>query len=258
MAAGQAAGVGRLSIRRIESLPEFEQTLRLQKLIWGFDESDTVAARLFGVFNRIGGSSLGAFLGNTMVGYTLAFAAFKANHKPYWHSHMTGLDPVIQNLGVGYRLKLRQREEGLGAGLDLIEWTFDPLQSRNAFFNIEKLGVEIEAYLPNFYGVTSSELHGALPTDRLVAAWHLDRTSVIARVEGLRRVPRKGERRIAIPLRISEVPRPEAAAIQEAVREQFQSAFAEGLRVVSFERASSGGVYHLARPTNGRPDPASS
>ncbi len=247
MAASQA-DLSRLAIRRLESLDEFEQTLRLQELIWGFDESDTVAARLFGVFSRIGGSSLGAFLGDKMVGYTLAFAAFKQNLKPYWHSHMTGLDPALHNLGVGYKLKLRQREEGLAAGLDLIEWTFDPLQSRNAYFNIEKLGAEIEAYLPNFYGVTSSELHGSLPTDRLVAAWHLDRASVAERAAGARPGPRMGEARIEIPLRISEIPRPEAAAIQSRVRQQFQSVFAGGSRVVGFERTPAAGIYHLALP----------
>ena len=246
MAASQAE-VSQLSIRQLTTLAEFRQTLQLQERIWGFDASDSVAPRLFGVFSHIGGASLGAFLGDRMVGYTLAFAAFKPNRKPYWHSHMAGVDPAVQGLGVGRRLKLRQREDALAAGLDLIEWTFDPLQSRNAFFNIEKLGVEIEAFLPNFYGVTSSELHGALPTDRLVAAWHLDRHSVAERAAGARPAPRTGPRRIEIPLRIADVPRPEAAAIQDRVREQFQAAFAEKLQVVGFERAPTAGIYHLDR-----------
>ncbi len=257
MAAGQAAEAGRLTIRRLESLDDFGQTLRLQKLIWGFDDGETVAKRLFSVFNRIGGSSLGAFLGRRMVGFTLAFPAFKPDQKPYLHSHMTGVDPGNHNLGIGYQLKVMQLEEARAAGLDLIEWTFDPLQSRNAFFNVEKLGVEIDAYLPNFYGVTSSELHGALPTDRLVAAWHLDRASVRERLAGRGPTPTMGEASIEIPLRISEVPRPEAAAIQRSVRERFQASFAEGLRVVSFERTSRGGVYHLARPQKETSVPAS-
>lgn len=235
-----------LEIRPLESLDEFSDTLKLQKLIWGFDESDTVAPRLFGVFNHIGGSSLGAFLDGRLVGYTLAFAAFKPNRKAYWHSHMAGVDPSIHNLGIGRRLKLRQREEALAAGLDLIEWTFDPLQARNAFFNIEKLGTAIEAYIPNFYGVTSSELHGYLPTDRLVAAWHLSSPSVVARLAGDQPTLDECAMRIEIPVRISDVPRPEAAEIQGRVREQFQAAFHEGLRVTGFERNPSRYAYLLA------------
>lgn len=250
MAASQA-DLSPLAIRRLESLEEFRQTQRLQKLIWGFDESDAVASRLFGVFTHIGGSSLGAFLGNRMVGYTLAFAAFKPNHKPYWHSHMAGVDPTVHGLGIGYLLKLRQREEALAAGLDRIEWTFDPLQSRNAFFNIEKLGVEIVAHLPNFYGVTSSELHGALPTDRLVAAWHLRSPAVAERAAGARPPSGRGSRRIEIPTQISAVPRPEAEAIQRRVGEQFRGAFAEGLEVVGFERGPTVGAYHLGRTGSG-------
>ena len=246
MAAGQA-DLRDLEIRPLESLDEFHLTLRLQKMIWGFDETDTVASRLFGVFHHIGGSSLGAFLEGELVGYSLAFAAFKPNHKVYWHSHMTGVDPSAHNLGIGHKLKLRQREEALAAGLDLIEWTFDPLQGRNAFFNIEKLGTAIEAYIPNFYGITSSELHGSLPTDRLVAAWHLSSPSAVERLAG--RQPPCGEcaMRIEIPARISEVPRPEAAEIQDRVRQQFRSAFDEGLRVTRFERGPSRGAYLLGR-----------
>ncbi len=241
------ADLRNLEIRPLESLEEFHATLRLQNLIWGFDETDTVASRLFGVFQHIGGSSLGAFLGNDLVGYTLAFAAFKPNRKAYWHSHMAGVDPSIHNLGIGRKLKLRQREEALAAGLDLIEWTFDPLQARNAYFNIEKLGTSIEAYLPNFYGVTSSELHGSLPTDRLVAAWHLSRPSVIECLAGRRPDRGQGAMRIEIPARISQLPRPEAAVIQDRVRKQFETAFGDNLRVVGFEREPSQGAYILDR-----------
>ena len=246
MGASQA-DLRNLEIRSLESLDDFNETLRLQKRIWGFDESDTVAPRLFGVFSRIGGSSLGAFLDGGLVGYTLAFAAFKPNRKAYWHSHMAGVDPSIHNLGIGRKLKLRQREEALAAGLDLIEWTFDPLQARNAYFNIEKLGTAVDAYIPNFYGVTTSELHGYLPTDRLVAAWHLRSPSVVDHLAGRR--PEQGEcaMRIEIPARISEIPRPEAAEIQRKVREQFQTALGKGLRVTGFDRGPAYGSYLLER-----------
>lgn len=236
----------RVEIRPLRDLGEHEGTLRLQRTIWGFDDSDLVAPRLFGVFTHIGGSCLGAFLDGALVGYALAFAAFKPSGKAYWHSHMTGLEPSAQNLGLGRLLKLRQREEALAVGLDLIEWTFDPLQARNAFFNIEKLGTAVEAYLPNLYGVTSSELHGSLPTDRLLAAWHLRSPGVESRAAGRTPALVRGVNRIEVPGRIAGVPRAAAVQIQARVREQFRTALQLGLRVTGFERTQAGGAYHLA------------
>ncbi len=245
MAKGQAS-LERLEIRPLESLEEFNLTLGLQKRVWGFDEADIVAPRLFGVFSHIGGSCLGVFLDSKLVGYSLAFSAFKFGGERYWHSHMAAVHPTLQHQGIGHRLKLRQRADALAAGLDLIEWTFDPLQARNAYFNIEKLGVDVEGYLPNFYGVTSSDLHGSLPTDRLVAAWHLRSSKVLERLAGTRSAADSGDSRIVIPARISEIPRRRAAEIQDRVRAQFQEAFERGLQVTQFERTPRGGIYHLA------------
>ena len=245
MAAGQASLEG-LQIRPLRSLEEFNLTLGLQKRVWGFDEADVVAPRLFSVFSRIGGSCLGVFRDGKLVGYSLAFPAFKPGGRRYWHSHMAAVHPSVQHQGIGHRLKLRQREDALAAGLDLIEWTFDPLQARNAYFNIEKLGTDVVGYLPNFYGVTSSELHGSLPTDRVVAAWRLNSRQVLERLEGRRPAAVPGDSRIRIPARISEVSRSRASRIQDRVRTQFQEAFARGLRVTHFERSRDSGIYHLA------------
>ena len=246
MAEGEA-GLGGLEIRPIETHAECNQALALQKRIWGFDENDVVAPRLFTVFSRIGGSCLGVFQADGLVGYSLAFAAFKPDGKRYWHSHMAAVEPALQHRGIGRHLKLRQRADALAAGLDLIEWTFDPLQSRNAYFNIEKLGVDIEDYLPNFYGITSSELHGHLPTDRLVAAWHLESRRVQDRLAGRRSAAAPGELQIPVPSHISEVSREVAEQLQVAVRSSFVSAFEMGMSVARFERRSTGGgIYHLA------------
>lgn len=244
--AARQAGLGPVEIRPLRTLEEFQSTLRLQSEIWGFDQADLVAPRLFGVFDRTGGSCLGAYLGGEMAGFSLAFAGFKLDGRRYWHSHMVGVRPHLHGQGVGYQIKLRQREEALAVGLDLIEWTFDPLQSRNAYFNVEKLGVDVQAYLPDFYGITSSELHGALPTDRLVAAWNLRSPGAVARLAGRPRPGSESSERIEIPARISDVPRERAAKIQARVRGSFQAAFASGLRVSGFERTTEGGVYHLA------------
>ena len=243
--AARQAGLGPVRIRPLRTLQEFQSTLPLQSAIWGFDDSDQVAPRLFGVFQRIGGSCLGAYLGSEMVGFSLAFAAFKPDGLRYWHSHMAGVSPRLHGQGVGYRIKLRQREEALAAGLDLIEWTFDPLQARNAHFNIEKLGADIEAYLPNCYGITSSALHGALPTDRLVAAWHLRSNGAVTRLENRPRGGTDSAAHIEIPACISDMPRKQAARAQARVRAAFQAAFASGLRVARFQRTAAGGTYHL-------------
>ena len=245
MAARQASLEG-LQIRRLRSLEEFNLTLGLQKRVWGFDEADIVAPRLFSVFSRIGGSCLGVFRDGKLVGYSLAFPAFKPSGDRYWHSHMAAVHPSLQHQGIGHRLKLRQRSEALAAGLDLIEWTFDPLQARNAYFNIEKLGTDVVGYLPNFYGVTSSELHGSLPTDRVVAAWRLRSPRVLERLKARRPPAVAGDSQIRIPARISDVPRSRAARIQDRVRNQFQEAFERGLRVTHFERSRDSGIYHLA------------
>ncbi len=238
--------LGRIEIRRLSTLPEFKATLRLQEEIWGFDPTDEVPTRMFGVFSRIGGACVGAFADGEMIGFSLAFAAFKPTGLRYWHSHMVGVSPWLHGRGIGYQIKLRQRDEALAAGLDLIEWTFDPLQARNAYFNIAKLGVEVEAYLPNFYGITSSGLHGSLPTDRLVAAWHLSSPAVVDRLSGDRPGrPGPGEMRIEVPARISEVPHSQALEVQDRIRAQFQAALARGLRVTGFSREQGAGVYYL-------------
>ncbi len=246
MAAGKADLSG-LEIRVLTTLDEFDQTLDLQKRIWGFDESDVVAPRLFSIYRHVGGSVLGAFFGEEMVGYTLAFAGFKSDHSVYWHSHMAGVVPELQGRGIGRRLKLRQRAEALAAGINLIEWTFDPLQMRNAFFNIERLGVVVREYIPNLYGVTSSKLHGSLPTDRLVASWHLESARVLARIDGIGREGDSTSRTINIPEDAGALALDERLGVQAAVRSEFESAFADGLEVSGFEVSSSGGRYLLTR-----------
>ena len=246
MAEGKAELSG-LDIRALTTLEEFQRTLGLQKRIWGFDESDVVAPRLFGVYRHIGGSVLGAFAGGEMVGYALAFAGFKSGRRIYWHSHMAGVIPELQGRGIGRRLKLRQREEALAAGIDLIEWAFDPLQARNAYFNLERLGVVVREYVPNLYGLTSSDLHGSLPTDRLIAAWHLESPRVLARIAGNTSARDDSGGAIDIPKDIAAMPREEASAIQARVRSEFHAAFADGCEATGFAVGHAAGRYLLSQ-----------
>jgi predicted GNAT superfamily acetyltransferase len=160
-----------IEIRHCESLAEYETCVRLEKQIWG--EHIAVPSAIFVVAHHTGGQILGAFDGGKMIGMTLALAGTRSG-KPFLHSHMTAVLPEYQNLGVGRRLKFFQRQDALKRDIRLIEWTFDPLELKNAHFNFVRLGAIARRYIPNCYGVTESPLHAGLPTDRLVAEWWLD------------------------------------------------------------------------------------
>jgi len=146
------------------------------------------------------------------------------------HSNMMGVRPECQNYGIGRQLKLAQREEALSRGIDLVEWTFDPLEVRNARINLELLGAICRTYLVNVYGVTSSRLHGGLPTDRLVAEWHLNSARVKSRMGSTPLPPAHPDGMVSleIPLDTQHLKssEPEAAArIQSTLRERMTELF---------------------------------
>ena len=123
------------------------------------------------VADKVGGQVFGAFDDERMVAFCWRFPDSSRAANPYLHSHMLGVLPEYRDSGVGRQLKLRQREEALERGIELIEWTFDPLELKNAYFNIERLGAIVRRYVQNQYGTTTSQLHGGLPTDRCMAEW---------------------------------------------------------------------------------------
>ena len=127
--------------------------------------------RMFVVATKIGGQAFGVYRDGRMIAFCLAIPGVKPKEKQYLHSHMLGVLPEYRNAGIGRQLKLRQRDDALARGIDLIEWTFDPLELKNAYFNIERLGVIVRRYVRNQYGITTSRLHGGIPTDRCVAEW---------------------------------------------------------------------------------------
>ena len=160
-----------IEVRRLSALAEFSEALRLQQCVWGFADSDLVPVALFVVASKIGGQVLGAFDRGKTIAFCLCIPGLKPGGKFYLHSHMMGVLPAYRNTGLGRKLKWKQRDYALASGVDLIEWTFDPLEIKNAFLNIERLGAIVRRYVENQYGTTSSHLHGGLPTDRLVAEW---------------------------------------------------------------------------------------
>jgi predicted GNAT superfamily acetyltransferase len=184
-----------------------------------------------------------------MVGFTLALAAVKAG-KPYFHSHMTAVLPEFHNRGVGRRLKLFQRQDALKRGIDLIEWTFDPLDLKNAHFNFVRLGAVARTYIPDCYGVTESPLHAGLPTDRLVAEWWLNSERVKSILADDARPMKNSAQRISLPANIAEIrngDRQAAARLQALAREQFQQWFAKGYAATGIE-SRTGATEYLLEP----------
>jgi predicted GNAT superfamily acetyltransferase len=160
---------------------------------------------------------------------------------------MLGVLPEYHNTGIGRRLKLRQRAEALSRGIELIEWTFDPLELKNAFLNIEKLGAIVRRYYPNQYGTTSSPLHGGLPTDRCIAEWWIDTPRVRSILAG-ETVPRDPQERISYPADIARIRTEDnahAREIQAANADGFLRAFENGLAVTGFARSETEGTYLL-------------
>jgi predicted GNAT superfamily acetyltransferase len=164
---------------------------------------------------------------------------------------MLAVKPQYRDAGIGRNLKLYQRDEALSRGFTLMEWTFDPLEIKNAFLNIHRLGVIVRSYTPNFYGVSSSRLQGGLPTDRLHAEWWMDSERVKATMNGTPGAPQEILETIMVPKEVSEwkatgVSR--ALAVQAENRHRFLDAFARGLAVVGFRTDNEGnGIFELGR-----------
>ncbi len=238
-----------IEIRQLFELAEFTEVLRLQKVIWGFEDVDLLPLRFLVVISKVGGHVFGAFDGAEMIGFCFAIPGVKPGGLPYLHSHMLGVLTPYHNLGIGRRLKLRQREEALARGIQVIEWTFDPLELKNAFFNIERLGAIVRRYYVNHYGITNSPLHGGLPTDRCVAEWWLDSPRVRGVLDGTP-VPHHAQECISFPADIARIraeDRGRACDLQKRNAEKFRNAFARGLAVTGFERTPTEGTYLLER-----------
>jgi predicted GNAT superfamily acetyltransferase len=160
---------------------------------------------------------------------------------------MLGVLSEYRDRGVGRLLKLKQREDALGRAIDLIEWTFDPLEIKNAYFNMERLGAIVRRYVRNQYGTTTSPLHGGLPTDRCVAEWWIASPRVKAIVEGGPPVPRPEIiERISVPADIAETRREDpksARRVQQDISNHFDANFSRDLAVVGVEKSVEGGAY---------------
>ena len=162
-----------ITFKQLKTLEDLNPCEDLQGAVWKFNKSDIIPPRFMRVLCKHGGFAMGAFDGDKMIGFVFGVPAIHYG-RPSQHSHMLAVLPEYRNHNVGYQLKMAQREEALNRNIDLITWAFDPLQSKNAHLNINKLGVIACSYDINLYGETSSsKLHSGLGTDRLLAEWWL-------------------------------------------------------------------------------------
>jgi predicted GNAT superfamily acetyltransferase len=270
-----------IAIRDIETISEMREVESLQQAAWRFDDRDIVPLAMLIATREVGAILVGAFDGPLLVGFAYSFVGREDEHLVQ-HSHMLAVTPSHRNLDLGYRLKLAQRERALAQGINRMTWTFDPLQSLNAYFNFAKLGVLANTYKVNFYGeTTSSFLHQiGTGTDRLWVTWLLDSRRVRERVQakdssragtldqitclvrvGLNGEPERNELSesrhehllIEIPSDINSLQRmnPELGAMwRAATNAAFTEAIASGYLVEDFYRATrndrSIGIYLLS------------
>src|SRR5262245_62177171 len=161
-----------MTYRDLTTLDDFAAVVELERRIWGPGYDDVVPTSILTISVHCGGILIGAFAEERMVGFVYSLPGIKHGRATQW-SHMLGVVSEYRQAGVGHQLKLLQRDRALEMGLDLIEWTYDPLQAANAHLNFVKLGVVVEEYLENVYGESGSPLHQGNPTDRFVAEWHI-------------------------------------------------------------------------------------
>ena len=238
------------TIRPCDTQGEFEACVTLQKRVFGYAEGEAYPQRLFVNLTHIGGNVIGAFSAQgELVGFVASMPAWHGDRR-YYHSLSLGVLPGHENRGLGRTLKLAQREAALAAGVDRIEWTYDPLRAKNAFFNIERLGAIARRYLPDYYGRVESRLQQGLPSDRLIAEWWLKSDRVTRARTGAS--PRDSSERptaiVAIPADFATLADNDQAAAREQqseVRGQLQECFARKLAITGVAREGSTYTYLL-------------
>jgi predicted GNAT superfamily acetyltransferase len=236
-----------ITVRKCSELDEFHACVELQREIWAEEDLELEPSTMFVVASITGGQVLGAFDGGKLVGFTMAVVG-QRHGAAYLHSHQTGVSAAYRDRGVGRMLKLFQRDDALSHGIRLVEWTFDPLEMKNAHFNLNRLGAICRRYLPNLYGVTTSPLHRGIETDRLVAEWQLDSPRVIAAIEDLAPSAGNAPATIEVPAEVElwqqDVKRTQE--VQARVREEFAKWFARGYAAIGVRREGKNTTYLLA------------
>lgn len=234
-------------IRDCASFEDFAACITMQREVWQFSDLDITPLRSFVITRNNGGFTLGAFAENDgrLLGFAHALAAFDERRRPFYYSQMLAVAPELHNSGIGMKLKFAQRQWALERGIQLMVWTFDPLQSRNAYLNIVKLGGVVRKYKVNYYGnYSSSALHRGLETDRLLVEWWLNapRVSAIAETAGKSENQPDPIATIEVPFDIEQIKKrslEEARAWQEKIRSAFVAHLDAGLYCAGFVRGTA-------------------
>jgi predicted GNAT superfamily acetyltransferase len=243
-----------IQIRECTTIEEFDNCVFLQREAFGLPDIEITPRRHLIVSRQAGGWTLAAFAGDRMIGFVHHLAAVRPNNEIFGYSHMMAVAKDYQNKGIGARLKWAQRERALAEGRTFIKWTWDPMQARNAHFNLNRLGVVVETYGDNFYGMDyhmdpaqASDAQPGLQSDRLFASWRLSSRRVAALAAGsVDAIAAEPVASVAIPsawasLVKSDVPR--AREVQARVRAQFKEALDRGLICAAFERGADESKY---------------
>jgi chorismate synthase len=231
-------------IRDIESLAEMREVEQLQREIWGVEDLEVYPALALKPQKEVGAILIGAFADSRMVGFVFGFPGIFRS-ETIIHSDMLGILPQYRSHNLGYLLKCAQREAAIALGVKRITWTFDPLQSRNAYFNFNKLGVIADRYYIDYYGQTSSFLHRH-GTDRLWVTWLLESERVKSRLSGAPRTEdpvREGDIVIEIPRELTS----DHEQWRLKTRDAFTRALADGYIVEDFYVSEEVGRYVLRK-----------
>ncbi|MEK6279824.1 MAG: hypothetical protein AABN95_05675 [Acidobacteriota bacterium] len=246
-------------VRECTSIDELDNCIRLQREVFGLPDLEISPRRHLIVSRQAGGWTLGAFSGNRLVGFVHHLAGVRGGNEIFGYSHMMAVAFDYQNKGVGARLKWSQRARAMAEGRGFIKWTWDPMQARNAHFNLNRLGVTVSSYAENFYGTDyGTSLTGTLDeapgidSDRLFAEWSLQsrRVEKLATDEPAA-ISARPERTITIPDNWNALMKEDPGRAKrelQRVRGEFISAFETGLICAGFERSTEQPRYLLHRP----------
>ncbi len=194
-----------ITVRECVSIEDFNQCIELERAVWRDDDIDIMPIRLYMISKACHAPTIGAFdSSNRLIGFVHTMLALMGHHVVY-HSHMAAVREDLRHRDIGYQIKLAQRRLAIEAGIPLIIWTFDPLQSRNAHFNINKLGAVIRRYEENYYGEGASTVFDTgVPSDRIFAEWWVRSPHVRSVLDGARPQVEEGQS-VIIPYDINAV-----------------------------------------------------
>lgn len=255
-----------IQIRECAAAEEFDACIALQREVFNLSDQELSPRRHMIVTKHAGGWTLGAFLEGKLIGFVLSVPAFRANgdRERIFYSHMTAVKKEFQGRHVGAKLKWAQRERALAEDVRFIKWTFEPVQARNAFFNLMRLGVVIRQYVPNFYGTDYNTTPGVNVTgfdsDRLFAEWELESGRVQSIIAGKSEDFTAPDKKIIIPpdwVGLLQTDPDKAKAEQLRIRHEFQAAFSAGLVCRSFARDEKEPAYLFFKEKNGNRSTAS-